>query len=129
MKKLIIIPVLLSLSSCATSYTNATRSQYVGNGVHEIRSDGNKWTKSDDVRNYMFRKAFETCAVEGKGFKIREQADTTAKGTAISDNGYGGLYASNYIMPGGRMLIECDGPIDERLGKEFGWNGRNVAQE
>lgn len=115
MKKIGVFLSLLVLSSCATTYKSAARSEYIGNGVYEIRSNGNGYTSGDTVRGYMFRKAFETCAAEDKGFVLVNSDDTTRQ--KIGSDGNGNLMS--FTFHGGRLLIHCEGPVDNRLAEKF----------
>lgn len=122
MKRTYICLILAILfTSCATSYKDAVRSEYIGNGTYEIRSDGNKWSEGDAIRNFSYRKAFETCESEGKGFVLVGAAEDTGKsgltGATTNQFGYTTVYTAH--TPGARMLIKCEGPVDEKLRAKY----------
>lgn len=128
MKKFIIFAITVVLPSCATTYEQAARSQYIGNGMYEISSDGNGYTHTDTVRRYLYRKAFETCANEGLGFSIYGNEDTSSKrltGAHTDTYGNTNFYSANF--PGGRALVKCEGKVDERMAKELGY--RKLASD
>lgn len=124
-KAIILFTTLFLLNGCATTYSSSARSQYVGNGIHEIAANGNGYTSTDQVRHYLFRKAFETCAAEDKGFVLVSQADTSKTRSFVNSTAYG-VYVNSYEFPGGRALVKCEGPIDQRLEQQF---SREIASE
>lgn len=104
---------LLVLSSCATTYQEGAKSDYIGNGLYEVTVSGTHHTESDVIRGFIYRKAFDVCAEKSKGFEIVEKVDKTPSkywnpiaGQMVNKEAY-------------RMVVKCEGAIDQELVKKY----------
>lgn len=122
MKKLFLCILLTGCATAprSTTYEEAAREQYVGNETFEVRSDGNSITHGDDIRDFMYRKAHETCAKQAKGFVIVKQDDTTRTETYSTVDFWGHTKIHSRELPGARMIIKCDGAVDQKLAAKYG---------
>lgn len=134
MKHIILALALVALHACASA-----SSTYLGNGLHEINAKGSGPTVSaESVREAFVKKAFETCAEEGKGFEILADQDTSVHGMTANTTGnantnvYGGsntayantTYSSQTSMipttkQRTRTVIRCTGEMDTVLLKKY----------
>lgn len=106
--------------ACAylASYERTTHSQYVGNESFEISSRGVRGIAPETIREYAYRKAFESCAERGKGFVLVKQDDTTTSGIH-THRGLTATEIREYEVPRARMLIKCEGKIDPELSEKY----------
>lgn len=101
--------LFLALSSCATSYKGAVGDvTYVGQNTYVVSAGGNTYTRSDKIRGYLVRAAYETCKSRHEsGFIAGDLNQGLRYGSA--DFGNGPVLVSK---PNGSFSFKCEGPVD-----------------
>lgn len=120
MKKTILLALLCT--GCATSYQDAAKSNYIGNGQFEIKVAGNDKTESDTIRGFIYRRAFETCHERDKGFVVTESLQAIA---GYERNIWTGMKNNESY----RMVVKCEGAVDQELAKMYAPSPRVPASK
>jgi hypothetical protein len=111
--------LLCACSHTPTSYEQAIDSlEYVGNGRYSIWASGNAYTYAADIERFVYRKAFETCANEGKGFAFAERGDQSSH-VQFTQRVGNALMTTDTDKPGLAAQFVCQGEIDERFSTEL----------
>jgi hypothetical protein len=114
---LLAIPLLLT--SCAGTYESLTSSRYVGADQYEIEANRDEFGGGGQGRDYLYRRAFETCAATGKGYKIVDQQELTGSNTTVQNHGTTSTASTSSYTKGNRMIVHCEGPVDQKLAAEI----------